>query len=155
MAQSQNANGSSQKDEDIKIYGKRAVHPGTSLLEAAELCRAVGLTRLPGEKNDLFSYFRPSISNVNRSADNSGNSQTYPVDEQIDDHINIGDSPGMTLSSSSAKTRQLYLDLGQKNFYLTKCPGCDMVYNTSDTEDMKIHKKYHRTALAEEKSKAP
>ena len=39
--------------------------------------------------------------------------------------------------------KQLFLDLGQKDFAGTVCKGCGMHYDKSFLDEIKLHKKYH------------
>ena len=39
--------------------------------------------------------------------------------------------------------RQSFLDLGQRNFHLVKCPVCSMVYAPGQPEDEALHRQFH------------
>lgn len=58
-----------------------------------------------------------------------------------------GDVPRAPRGSSTMK--QLYLDLGQKNFGHVRCPTCGLLYARGEAEDERVHADFHARAVAE------
>lgn len=88
-------------------------------------------------KRSLFSYFHKQPKLLYE-----------PFELSMADENNACLSAYEPRSSSPRTTeppmlQQLYLDLGQKNFGMTTCSECHMVYNPSFKEDVRLHQKYH------------
>ncbi|KAF6258409.1 ESCO1/2 acetyl-transferase-domain-containing protein [Scenedesmus sp. NREL 46B-D3] len=56
----------------------------------------------------------------------------------------VGPKPAKALGRSS---KQLFLDLGQRDFSASKCEICGMVYAKGHEEDEKLHKTFHSSAV--------
>lgn len=50
--------------------------------------------------------------------------------------------------SQSKKLTQMFLDVGQKNFFSTTCPECGFVYTPGKHQEERLHLSHHRQVLS-------
>ena len=57
--------------------------------------------------------------------------------------------------TTAPQPKQMFLDLGQKNFGVSSCKVCGMMFSSGLSEDDTLHKKFHAQYLKQNNLKLP
>src|SRR3990167_5801398 len=57
--------------------------------------------------------------------------------------------------TTAPQPKQMFLDLGQKNFGVSSCSICGMMFSSGLSEDDSLHKKFHAQFLKQNNLKLP